>query len=260
VFSYFKRRRRRKLANQPFPADWLEMLADRVPFWNFLDPSEREKLQRHILVFLGEKHFEGCASFEITEEVRVLIAAQACLLILNQETDYYPRLTSILVYPSSYYVDEEETHPDGTISSSRETRSGESWDLGVIVLAWDEVLEGLEEGADGFNVTLHEFAHQLDGEYGLYEGAPELPDMGMYGRWAEVFSDEYERLLTDLRRRRRTFLDSYAAKNPAEFFAVASESFFERPLEMERELPAVYEQLRLYYRQDPAERQRHFKS
>ncbi|NLH48339.1 MAG: zinc-dependent peptidase [Myxococcales bacterium] len=249
-----KKRRRRRWREMPFPAAWLEILEQRVPYYRLLSADDRRELQGHIQVFLHEKTIEGLGGLEMTDEIRVSIAAQACILLLHRETDYYPSLFSILVYPHKYFVKKTEKLPDGTVMEGYEGRLGESWHRGEVVLSWDDVKKGAVDVHDGNNVVFHEFAHQLDGESGAHDGTPALPRLSMYGAWARVFTQEYKNLIDNLEHHRRTLISSYGATNPAEFFAVVTEAFFERPLALKRCHPDLYEQLRLFYQQDTAAR------
>jgi Mlc titration factor MtfA (ptsG expression regulator) len=251
----FKERRWRKIRQREFPRAWVGILERNVSAYAGLAPEEKERLHQHINVFLHEKRFEGVEGLQITDEIRVTIAAQACLLVLNRPTRYYPTLSSIIVYPRGYLVrGAQMRRPDGTIIEGDSHRLGESWHRGNVVLSWDDVRHGAADADDGRNVALHEFAHQLDGEYLGVEGAPLLHEAGAYAAWARVLGAEYAQLVADVDDQRRTLLGSYAATSPAEFFAVATELFFERPAALKDRHPALYEQLRLCYGQDPAAR------
>lgn len=250
----FKRRRRQRLRNQPFPHDWFAVIERNVPYYHRLTIDEQKELQGHILVFLDEKKFEGCGGLEITDEIRVTIAAQACLLLLHRETDYFPLLTSILVYPRHYFAASKDHLPGGVVHEDVESRLGESWYRGPVVLSWDNILSDATDPYDGYNVVFHEFAHQLDSESGTAEGAPVLPHPSMYTAWARVLSQEYQKLLNDLQRRHQNLIDAYGAENPAEFFAVVTELFFEKPVALKRRHRALYEQLAAFYQQNPAQR------
>lgn len=248
----FKRRRRARVRGRSFPATWETLLERNVPAYNRLEREDRAELRGHVLVFLDEKKFEGCGGLEMTDEVRVTIAAQACMLLLRRETDYYPKLRTILVYPSRYFSIESHHAGGGVMVESAQTRLGESWHRGPVVLSWDDVRHGAIDPDDGRNVTLHEFAHQLDSEFGETDGAPALPRAAMYGPWARVLQGEYDALRTDIDKHRKIFIDAYGATNPAEFFAVITEAFFEQPKQLQRKHRALYEQLVKFYEQDPA--------
>jgi len=249
LFDWFTQRRRRKLLAQPFPGAWREILRQNVPYANgFLD-EERRRFEDIVRVLVTEKHFEGCDGFEITDEVRLTIAGHAAIPVVNLEEAYYPALRSILVYPESFRVTDTDVGDDGVWTEEAETRAGESWDLGVIVLAWTEVVRSYKKLADGYNVVLHEFAHQLDTAEWSSEGLPVLDDSELAERWAEVLSAEFERHSSG----RRGILDPYGALDPAEFFAVAIETFFEKPQAMKRFHSDLYETLRAYLKQDSAE-------
>ncbi len=202
-------------------------------------------------VFIAEKHFEGCGGLDITDEIKVTIAAQACLLLLHRKTDYYPRLFSILVYPSAYVAKTVSHSPGGVVSEEFDARLGEAWAHGTVVLSWDDVRHGAADIHDCHNVTLHEFAHQLDQEDGSAEGAPVLESRSMYVAWARVLGDAFEQLRHATETGRPTLLDKYGATNPAEFFAVVTECFFEKPVELKRKHPELYEELKTFFHQDP---------
>jgi Mlc titration factor MtfA (ptsG expression regulator) len=252
MFALFKKRRRDRLRRKAFPPEWLGLLERNVPIYRRLPEADRQELQGHILVFMAEKHFEGCGGLELTDEIRLTIAAHACLLLLHRETDYYPRLISILVYPQAYVARNREPIGGGVVLEGDMVRLGEAWKDGVVVLSWDDVRRGASDLHDGQNVVLHEFAHQLDQQDGTADGAPILDFRSQYVTWARVLSQEYEQLRRDTEQGRADVLDSYGAINPAEFFAVATECFFERPISLRARHPALYEQLQTYYHQDPA--------
>jgi Mlc titration factor MtfA (ptsG expression regulator) len=251
MFGFFKRRRRERLRAAPFPEPWLEIIDKNVPLCKRLTEADRRELYGHVQVFLAEKYFEGCGGLGLTDEIKVTIAAQACLLLLHRDTDYYPRLITILVYPTAYLADTVQHLGAGTVLEGQEVRLGEAWKSGVVVLSWDDVRDDSLDIRDGRNLVLHEFAHQLDMEDGAADGTP-LLDRRQHRAWAEVLGDEYERLRRDCVLGRSTVLDKYGATDPAEFFAVATECFFETPARLKRRHPELYEQLKSFYRQDPA--------
>jgi Mlc titration factor MtfA (ptsG expression regulator) len=184
--------------------------------------------------------------------VRVTIAAQACLLLLNRESHYFPRLRKILVYPAPFIVERLRLEPSGVLQETRHALSGESWTLGQVVLSWEDAANGAAIPDDGANVVIHEFAHQLDQEKGFANGAPPLGTRGRYLAWSTVLSDEFERLRWTAAQGLPSLLNPYGATEPAEFFAVASEVFFEQSHRMAAEHPALYDELRRFYRVDPA--------
>ena len=249
----FKKQRRKRLGNQPFPPAWLEIIERNVPIYRRLSKADQKELQGHVLVFLAEKNFEGCGGLELTDEIKVTVAAQACILLLHRETDYYPGLYSILVYPGAYIAKTHVELAPGHYAETEQVRLGESWKRGALILSWDDVLASAGDVHDGHNVVLHEFAHQLDTEDGPANGAPPLPRRSMYVAWARILAKDYAELQKDAREGRPTVLDEYGATNPAEFFAVATESFFEKPVELRRQHPELYEELKLYFQQDPAQ-------
>jgi len=257
MFGFFKRRRREQLKAQPFPTAWQDILRRRFPFYERLEADDREALEDLIQVFLGEKVFEGCGGQEITDEVRVLIAAQACFLLLNRETDCYPKLKSVLVYPSAYFADADGRHGGQEVQHESQGRLGESWDAGVVVLAWDATVAGAANVFDGKNLVYHEFAHQLDQEDGVADGAPTLKTeswgerRGRYLAWARIMGEEYRGLQDAIEKGRKTVIDEYGGSHPAEFFAVATECFFEKPRQLRKNHPALYEELKKFYQQDP---------
>jgi len=253
VLGFLKKRRRAKLLARPFPDEWARILEANAPTYRRLPDELRAQLHGRVQVFLAEKTFEGCNGLEITDEIRVTIAGQACLLILNRDTDYYPDLVTILVYPSVFYADlaEPDEH-EQIVSEYTEDRSGESWDVGVVILSWEDIADFTSTGRAGYNVVLHEFAHQLDLENGAMDGVPRLGDRARRDAWRGVFAEAYERFERATNANRRTLVDPYGAGDASEFFAVVTESFFERPLALRREYAALYDQLAAFYRVDPA--------
>jgi Mlc titration factor MtfA (ptsG expression regulator) len=249
---WIRERRRKRLREQPFPEEWHRVADRNVLYYQFLSSDQQEKLQGIVQVFLDEKRFEGCGGLQLTDEIRVTIALQACILLLGDISDFYPKLRTILVYPSSYVAPSKYHRPDGTVSEGLQAREGESWSFGNVVLSWEDVLRGAGRHDDGRNVVFHEFAHQLDSESGEAQGAPILPKRSMYARWARVLGSEYRKLIVCVQQGKPTLIDKYGATNPAEFFAVVTELFFEKPAELHARHPALYRQLMLFFRQDPA--------
>ena len=248
----FKSRRRRRLSGRAFPPEWLGIIQRNVPYFRLLSTEDRKELQGDILVFLGEKRFEGCGGLRITDEIKVTVAAQACILLLHRKSNYYPRLRSILVYPHAYVARNVRRDKVGVVHEQVDLRGGESWHHGAVVLSWDDVKRSAADLHDGHNVVLHEFAHQLDQEGGVANGAPVLSRRSMYVAWARILGGEYRKLLKDIEQHRRNVIDEYGATNPAEFFSVVTECFFERPVQLRKKHPQLYEELQLFYCQDPA--------
>ena len=245
-------RRRRKLRAQPFPPAWSEILERRVPLVRRLPPRLRRQLEQQVQVFLAEKSFIGCAGQEIDDEVRVSIAAQACLLALERPAAPFPNLRSILVYPSAFAVERIRPEPSGVLQETRQVLSGESWSRGQVILSWDDAAMGAAIPDDGANVVIHEFAHQLDQEKGYANGAPWLGRRDRYPRWSRVMSEEFARLQHAIALGEPTLIHAYGATSAAEFFAVVSEVFFERPMDLAILHPALYAELTSFYRVDPA--------
>ncbi len=253
MFGLMKQRRRR-LRAQPFPKDWLATVESNVPFFRRLSASDQAELLGNIQVFLAEKRFEGCGGLELTDEIRVTIAAQACLLLLHRKTDYFPRLLTILVYPSTYSVEEKRPVEGPVWEEGRMTRLGETGrTLGSMVLSWDATKSGAGDPSDGKNVVFHEFAHQLDYENYAADGVPGLVTREQQLSWREVMRTEFASLRSADETGIPTLLDTYGATNPAEFFAVSTEAFFERPCALRARHPKLYAELQRYFRQDPVE-------
>ena len=246
--------RRRQITGQPFPEKWEEILQKDVAYFHRLSPKDQVELRQHIQIFLDEKTFEGCGGQVITDTIRVVIAAQACILLLHRQTDYYPSLRSILVYPHPYSAPITRQLGGGVISIENQGRLGESWQHGPVALSWDEVSRTAHDHNDAHNVVFHEFAHQLDSESGQANGSPRLVKRSMYLAWARVLGDEYQQLIKDIEHHHKTDIDPYGATSPAEFFAVVSEAFFEKPQQLRHKHPLLYEQLASFYTQNPAEK------
>jgi MtfA peptidase len=254
ILGFLNERRQRRLRARPFPKEWLSTVERNVPFFRWLSASDQGELLGHIQVFLAEKRFEGCAGLQLTDEIRVTIAAQACLLLLHRKTDYFPQLLTILVYPSAYMVDEKRPVDEHVWEEGTTTRLGETGRrMGSMVIAWDAVKSGAADPSDGRNVVFHEFAHQLDFENDASDGVPELKTREQQLSWSEVMRTEFALLRAADDTGIPTLLDTYGATNPAEFFAVATEAFFERPSALRACHPKLYAELQRYFQQDPVE-------
>jgi len=222
-----------------------------VPLARRLTPAQREQLLQKMQRLFHGCRWEGCAGLRLTEDMQVIIAAHACLLVLEHQGDPYPDLDSILIYPGTFRPRRFSWTPSAD-SEEEDPALGESWKHGVVILAWDSALAGAADPGDGQNVVLHEFAHQLDTASGRADGTPRLPDATALASWSTMLERDFARLGQEVEAGTQGVLDHYGATDRAEFFAVATEAFFERPGELQRERPALYDALRGYYRQDPA--------
>ncbi|MCW8925934.1 MAG: zinc-dependent peptidase [Xanthomonadales bacterium] len=247
------RYRLRQAVAKPFPEEWVAILERNIGIYKNLPMELRLQLRQMVKQFLHEKHFSGAGGLEITDEIRVTIAAEACMLLLNRNAGVYPALRYIVIYPAAFVVDRPGMVSGGVVSTGRKGVLGESWSNGKVILAWDDVLRGSMNFVDGHNVVLHEFAHQLDSESGSTNGAPVLAGNNCLRTWASTLSAEFEELQRDAWKGKRSLLDHYGATNPAEFFAVATETFFEKPRQMAKHHAELFEVLKCYYRVDPRE-------
>jgi MtfA peptidase len=245
MLAYLKTRRRRRILEQPLPDGWREYVRRNAPVVEALGLMEDPRFVDALKIIRAEKPFEGCNGQEITEEVRISIAALAAVLLVGNPGDYYPRVERILVYPSTFRNPRAE---------GREHRLGEASRFGFLVLSWRAVQMDARRFGEGHCTVIHEFAHMLDAEDFRFDGTPPLADEREYRVWSRVFGREFERLEAADREGEDTLLDPYGATDPAEFFAVATETFFEMPLELVEESPELYELLRRYFKQDPAGR------
>ncbi|MEM7200547.1 MAG: M90 family metallopeptidase [Planctomycetota bacterium] len=235
----------KRVHTTPFPAAWLPHV-ERQPFLARLPKAQHEPLRHTLRVLVEEKRWEGCGGQTIDDEVRVVVAAQAARLLLGLRHDYFRNVTNILVYPSAFVA------PAGADGRAASARAGEAWLRGPVILAWDQVVSGAADPKDGRNLVLHEFAHKLDflDDYG--NGTPPLGTKAQYRAWKKIMTREFAQLRRDVDAGRRTALDEYGATNAAEFFAVATETFFEKPLPLRSRHESLYGLLRDYYGQDPA--------
>jgi MtfA peptidase len=251
VFKWWRDRRRRRWLKQPFPPTWEPHLAA-LPFFKKLNQGEQQHLRELVHVFIREKSWEGCGGLQLDNHIKVVIAAQACLLILRLDHEWYKNVSSILVYPSAFFNNMPNTGPGGVVGTSNAPHAGEAWLGGEVILAWDSAFAGGRNSSDGHNTVYHEFAHKLDMLDGYADGAPPLGDRAQQKRWAEVLSEHFADLRERTANGRRTVMDSYGATNAAEFFAVATEVFFEKGAQLKRIRPDLYECMAAFYLQDPA--------
>ena len=249
---WFKKWRRNRIAARQFPGQWLQIIENNVSFYNRLPAGDKAELRRHILIFIAEKRFEGCGGLKITDEIKVIIAAQACMLLLHRKTDYYPGLSSILVYPHAFVVHRAKFLASGVVIKGPQVLLGESYRRGSVVLSWDDVKHDAADIRDGQNVVFHEFAHQLDSSAGRGDSSAVLKNTSSYIAWARVLQKDYQRLRQTAEEGGPAFLNKYGATDPAEFFAVATEFFFEKPEELKQIHPDLYNELARFYQQDPA--------
>lgn len=256
MFRFLKSKRRRKiLATRRIPDDtWNEVLAA-VPVLRTLDDDERARLGELSLLFLHEKRIEAAGGLAVDDAMRTRVAALACLPILELGLDCYDGFVSVILYPGEFIVrNRERVDEAGVVHVGDDVLSGESWDFGPVILAWEDI-EASGQG-DGYNVVAHEFAHKLDLLDGSVNGVPALHRDMRVDEWTAVFQDAYDELVEQIERGEEPWIDPYAAENPGEFFAVCTELFFDVPIDLQIAYPALYRQLAAYYRQDPAARMR----
>ena len=257
MLNWLRDKRREKFLAEPFPGEWERCIQKNLPCYQYLSPFERGRLRGLVQIFIAEKHWEGCNGLELTDEMRVTIAAHACLLILALPADVYRQVESIYVYPSTVMTPEEKTGFFEIRRSPMEgpvAIDGEAHYRGPVILVWDVMKRESRHPEQGYNVVYHEFAHKLDMLDGKADGTPPLASPEEYQRWIDVCSREYLKLGRQAEFDRDTFLDSYGATNEAEFFAVATEHFFCQPEDLQHHHPELYRVLKEFYRQDPAQR------
>ena len=256
MLRWLTERRRRRILEAPFPEAWDGHIAKNVAIAHRLGLAERMRLRELVQVFVAEKHFEGCGGLPLTEEMKVTIAAQACVLLLGRDASLYDDVGSILVYPSTVQP------PPRRLGVFEQPRApiaegvalvGEAILGGPVILAWDAVLAGGREEIPG-NLVLHELAHKIDMASGAVDGTPPLASRAERRRWSEVCSAAFARLRRHAAAGWPTALDPYGATNEAEFFAVATEAYFTRPGELRADEPELYAVLAAFYRFEPRDR------
>jgi Mlc titration factor MtfA (ptsG expression regulator) len=243
---------RRQLRARPLPDAWRAHLERELSFYGAMPAELRARLDGLVQQFLAEKEFVGCRGLEVSQEMKLTIAAQACLLVVNRPVQVYDDLYSVLIYPAAFIAPEEHHDEAGVVHSHDQVLSGQTWDTHRIILSWDDVQASAAERGAGFNVVYHEFAHYLDAEDGGVNGAPFLGEAAHYERWSKVLNEEFEKLRAAAARNEATLIDPYGAEDPGEFFAVVTETFFELPVELRDKHAALYEEFRRFYRLDPA--------
>lgn len=239
------------LLRQPFPPAWRAVLRQRMPAYRTLPADLQLQIRQHVRRMLADVPFIGCDGLVVTDEMRVLVAAQAALLLLNRRRGRFRSLRQVLLYPAPFIVERTVGLEGGLHEAQRRVLAGESWQLGQVILSWPDVLAGAAIPDDGRNVVIHEFAHQLDQETGTTNGAPFVTGNAARQRWASTMSAEFAALQLRLARGEVGLMDAYAATSPAEFFAVASEVFFEQPQALARTHPALFRELLACYRTNP---------
>ena len=249
------RRRRAKALETPFPDSWRTLLGERLGWWSVLEDADRLRLEDLIRTFLAEKTFEGTRGFEPTEEMKLLVAAQACLLILGLDYGLYRDVTSVIISPTIVRHSGPRHLDGGIVSGDHAALAGQAMLHGPVLIVWDELSRQFRHSDRGHNVVFHEFAHKLDMRNGASDGVPPM-SAELKRRWEPAL----RAILRRLRDGAEVDLDSYAGTNPAELLAVATEAFFGTPSRLAREEPGLYDLLRAFYRQDPAARDGHERS
>ena len=254
LFKWWRNRRRHKLEQQPFPSEWLGIIQRNCRHFVVLTPAEKKRLLRDTRWFLAEKSIEATLGLAVTDEMKVTVAVHSSLLGLGFESPPFDRLISVILQPETYSGIRVQQAQPGVEIHSEEERMGEAWRNGPVLLSWRDVVRQCRDAPDGRNVVLHEFAHLLDMVDAVADGVPQFETEQQYQTWLDVTRIEYRRLVHHAQLGRRTLLDWYGATNEAEFFAVATECFFEQSVEMQDMHPALYAVLCAFYKQDPARR------
>lgn len=245
-----RKRRRQELLEAALSDDERAIIADQVPLVRRLPQDLREKLEGKINLFLEQVEFQGCNGLDVTDEMALSIATQACLLVVNTEA-WYDDLTTVMVYPGAFKS--VRAQMDGYVVTETEIiRTGESWSRGPVILSWADSEQGAQDDRDGHNVVLHEFAHQLDNRSGHTDGVPLLNRGQSFAEWSRVFEEAYKRHVRNVEAGRRTVIDAYGMEGYEEFFATSVEVFFEKPARLRHDEPDVYEQLQQLFCLDPA--------
>jgi MtfA peptidase len=247
-----ERSEQRALRRRAIPEPIWRQTLERYPFLARRDPAQRDELRRLTSLFLDRKEFSGAQGLQVSDDIAVAIAAQACLPVLMLGLEPYSGFVGIVVQPDEVRVRREVVDDDGVVHEYDDVLAGEAVEGGPVMLSWRDVSASAESSAWGYNVVIHEFAHVLDMGDGLADGVPPLPTAAERARWRQVIEHEYTAFCKAVDGRRGTVVDPYGAESPEEFFAVASEAFFIAPHDLHAEMPALYALLAGYYRQDPA--------
>ena len=252
MFAWLTEHRRRTILAEPFLPAWIDILRRNVPLYACLALEEQSRLGDLVRILISEKNWEGCGGLTLTDEIKVAIAGQACLLILNLDREIYPNVESILVYPAAFVARRKSVSAAGVVEEASRVLLGEAWSTGPVIVSWAGAHGGAIDPTDGSSVVYHEFAHKLDMRDGSADGVPRLADDAQYDTWARVMSAEYADLVKQAQDGQESLLDSYGAVDAAEFFAVATECFFGKSVRMRETHPDLYSVLCGFYRQDPA--------
>ena len=252
MLNWLKRRRRRSLHKKPWPDEWQAILQRNVRHYNLIDSALQEHMQRCTRVIVEEKHWEGLDGLSISDEIKVTVAGQASVMLLGTEGYFFDGVKSFLIFPRAF----RRKTRNGWVVDEDSHNAGEAWQGGPIVLSWHDVMAGSRYPDDGQNLVIHELAHHLDGIDGEMGGGLTFSDRATNQKWERISNREFAALQTAAHYGQPTLLDHYGATNEAEFFAVASETFFELPIQFRRLHPELFEMLKRYYRIDPIQWQR----
>jgi Mlc titration factor MtfA (ptsG expression regulator) len=253
VLRWFRHFRRRRGSSDRLPDAWMDILRENAPFSSRLPADQQAKLRRSINIMVAEKYWEGCGGLTMTDQIKVTVAAHASRLTLGFDGEHFDGVRSILVYPNAYLAPQHQPVGSGVVVEAQSGRTGEAWPGGPVILSWADALAGARQTNWSHNLILHEFAHQLDLQNGRHaDGVPVIESAGEAQTWLRVMTAHYDQLRQQCSRGRATVLDCYGAVNMAEFFAVATEAFFQIPQLLRADAPELYAVLRTFYRQDPA--------
>lgn len=247
MLDWLKKRRRKRITRQPWPESWTDVLQQNVRQYRTINESLKSRWQDVTKVIVAEKYWEGCAGLAINDEIKVTIAAQAGMMLLGVNDFFFDNVRTVLVYPEN----QTTTMRDGLMVEEGTPLAGQAWQGGPVILSWADVLSGAHYD-DGHNLVVHEFAHCLDGLDGEMGGSPVFDNADSAQRWQSVITQEFKRLTRAVERGERTLLDPYGATNHAEFFAVASETFFEQPVRMQQAMPELFGLMVEYFHINPA--------
>jgi len=252
IYAFIRKRNAEKIMNQEFPEEWERIIETNLTLYKQLPKKLQKRLKQLVLLIIALKDFEGCGGLEITDEIKITIASEAAVLILNKNTiNPYPNLQTILVYPHAYVASSKQAIAGNlAIEDLPSARLGESWQYGDVIVAWDHAKQGGRNMDDGHNVVFHEFSHQLDQESGSANGAPPM-DKATYKTWGSILGQDYLDLCKKYNKHQKDVIDSYGTTNPAEFFAVVTETFFEKPFQLMEAHPKLFKEMLLYYKLDP---------